>query len=58
VVELRSSDICRVARLAMMARLQRRADDKGLALRWRGFNEHVLNTIHVTGRDAYLSIEA
>ena len=44
--------------LGMMARLQRRADEDGLSLSWRGFNEHVLKTIHVTGIDAYLTIEA
>ena len=44
--------------LAMMARLQRRADEEGLSLSWRAFNEHVLKTIHVTGLDAYLRIEA
>jgi anti-anti-sigma factor len=43
--------------LAMMARLQRRADEEGLPLSWRGFNEHVLKTIHVTGLDAYLRID-
>ena len=44
--------------LAMMARLQRRADEEGLSLSWRAFNEHVLTTIHVTGLDAYIRIEA
>ena len=43
--------------LGMMARLQRRADEEGLSLSWRGFNEHVLTTIHVTGLDTYLRIE-
>ena len=43
--------------LGMMARLQRRADEEGLSLSWRGLNEHVLKTIHVAGIDTYLRID-
>ena len=43
--------------LGMMARVQRRADEEGMPLVWRGFNAHVLNMIHVAGLDAYLRIE-
>jgi anti-anti-sigma factor len=44
--------------LAMMARVQRRADDAGCRLTWRALPLHVLRTIHLTGLDAYLRIEA
>jgi anti-anti-sigma factor len=44
--------------LAMMARVQRLADESGCDLAWRGFPLHVLRTIHVTGLDRYLRIEA
>jgi anti-anti-sigma factor len=44
--------------LAMMARVQRFADDAGCHLTWRAFQLHVLRTIHVTGLDRYLRIEA
>jgi anti-anti-sigma factor len=44
--------------LAMMARVQRVADECGCDLSWRGFPLHVLRTIHVTGLDRYLRIEA
>ena len=44
--------------LAMMARVQRFADESGCDLSWRGFPLPVLRTIHVTGLDHYLRIEA
>lgn len=44
--------------LAMMARVQRSADETGCRLSWRGFSVHVLRTIHVSGLDRYLRIEA
>jgi anti-anti-sigma factor len=44
--------------LAMMARVQRFADDSGCRLSWRGLPLHVLRSIHVTGLDRYLRIEA
>jgi anti-anti-sigma factor len=44
--------------LAMMARVQRFADDSGCALAWRALPLHVLQSIHVTGLDRYLHIEA
>ena len=44
--------------LAMMARVQRRADDAGCQLTWRDLPLHVLRTIHLCGLDAYLRIEA
>jgi len=44
--------------LAMMARVQRVADESGCHLSWRGFPLPVLRTIHVTGLDHYLRIEA
>jgi len=44
--------------LAMMARVQRYADDNGCTLTWRGFPLQVLRSMHVTGLDRYLRIEA
>ena len=44
--------------LAMMARVQRVAEESGCDLSWRGFPVHVLRTIHTTGLDRYLRIEA
>ena len=44
--------------LAMMARVQRVADEAGCELCWRAFPVHVLHTMHVTGLDRYLRIEA
>jgi hypothetical protein len=44
--------------LAMMARVQRFAEDAGCALSWRDLPLPVLRTIHVTGLDTYLRIEA
>lgn len=44
--------------LAMMARVQRFADDAGCRLTWRAFALPVLHTLHVSGLDAYLRIEA
>jgi anti-anti-sigma factor len=44
--------------LAMMARVQRYADEAGCRLAWRGLPLHALRTIHLTGLDAYLVIEA
>lgn len=44
--------------LAMMARVQRVADDAGCRLTWRALPLHVLRSIHVTGLDRYLRIEA
>jgi anti-anti-sigma factor len=44
--------------LAMMARVQRFADEAGCSLSWRAFPLHVLQSIHVTGLDRYLRIEA
>jgi anti-sigma B factor antagonist len=44
--------------LAMMARVQRFADEAGCHLRWRELPLHVLRTIHLTGLDTYLRIEA
>ena len=58
VVDCRAVTFIESRGLGMMARLQRRADEDGLSLSWRGFNEHVLKTIHVTGIDDYLKIEA
>jgi anti-anti-sigma factor len=43
--------------LAMMARVQRFADDVGCRLSWRALPLHVLRTIHVSGLDTYLRIE-
>jgi anti-anti-sigma factor len=44
--------------LAMMARVQRFADEAGCQLTWRGLPLHALRTIHLTGLDEYLVIEA
>ena len=44
--------------LAMMARVQRSAEDAGLRLTWRGFSLQVLRTLHTSGLDTYLDIEA
>jgi anti-anti-sigma factor len=44
--------------LAMMARVQRFADDAECRLSWRALPLHVLRAIHVTGLDRYLRIEA
>ena len=44
--------------LAMMARVQRYADESGCPLSWRELPVHVLRTIHVNGLDEYLTIEA
>ena len=44
--------------LAMMARVQRFADDNGCTLTWRGCPLHVLRSMHVTGLDRYLRLEA
>ena len=42
----------------MMARVQRSAEDAGLRLAWRGFSLQVLRTLHISGLDTYLDIEA
>ena len=44
--------------LAMMARVQRLAEESGCRLSWRELPLNVLRTIHLTGLDAYLRIEA
>src|SRR5690242_10683591 len=44
--------------LAMMARVQRSADDAGCRLTWRALPLSVLRTLHVSGLDTYLRIEA
>ena len=44
--------------LAMMARVQRFADDAGCRLSWRDLPLEVLRTIHMSGLDTYLRIEA
>ena len=44
--------------LAMMARVQRVAEESGCDLSWRGFPLPVLRTIHTTGLDRYLRLEA
>jgi len=44
--------------LAMMARVQRFADEAGCRLTWRDLPLPALRTIHVSGLDAYLRIEA
>jgi anti-sigma B factor antagonist len=44
--------------LAMMARVQRSADDAGCRLSWQALPLHVLRSIHLTGLDRYLRIEA
>ena len=43
--------------LAMMARVQRFADDEGCRLTWRDLPLQVLRSMHVTGLDQYLRIE-
>jgi hypothetical protein len=42
----------------MMARVQRFADEAGCRLTWRDLPLQALRTIHVSGLDAYLRIEA
>ena len=44
--------------LVMMARVQRSADDVGCRLSWRALRLPVLRTLHVSGLDTYLRIEA
>ena len=44
--------------LAMMARVQRFAEDAGCQLIWRELPLHVHRTLHVSGLDDYLHIEA
>lgn len=44
--------------LAMMARVQRFAEEAGTELRWRALPLNVLRTIHLSGLDGYLRIEA
>jgi anti-anti-sigma factor len=44
--------------LAMMARVQRFALESGCRLVWRGLPLAVLRTIHLSGLDDYLVIEA
>jgi len=44
--------------LAMMARVQRFAQEAGCLLTWRELPLHVHRTLHVTGLDDYLRIEA
>lgn len=44
--------------LAMMARVQRLADEAGCQLSWRDLQLSVLRVIHLTGLDTYLHIEA
>ena len=41
--------------LAMMARVQRFAEDAGCRLSWRGLSLQVLSTLHVSGLDTYLT---
>ena len=43
--------------LAMMARVQRFAEETGCQLSWRGLPLQVLRAMHVTGLDRYLRIE-
>jgi anti-anti-sigma factor len=43
--------------LAMMARVQRFATERGCDLTWRDLPLHVLRSVHVTGLDQYLRIE-
>ena len=42
----------------MMARVQRLANESGCRLTWRGLPLHALRTIHLSGLDEYLRIEA
>jgi anti-anti-sigma factor len=44
--------------LAMMARVQRLANESGCRLTWRALPLHALRTIHLSGLDEYLRIEA
>jgi anti-anti-sigma factor len=44
--------------LAMMARVQRFAEESGCELTWRELPLHVHRTLHVSGLDDYLRIEA
>jgi anti-anti-sigma factor len=44
--------------LAMMARVQRFADESGCQLTWREFPLHVHRALHTSGLDDYLRIEA
>ena len=44
--------------LAMMARVQRLANESGCRLTWRGLPLHALRSIHLSGLDDYLRIEA
>jgi anti-anti-sigma factor len=44
--------------LAMMARVQRFAEEAGCQLTWRELPLHVHRTLHVSGLDDYLRIEA
>ena len=44
--------------LAMIARVQRFAQEAGCLLTWRELPLHVHRTLHVTGLDDYLRIEA
>ena len=44
--------------LAMMARVQRLANESGCQLTWRALPLHALRTIHLSGLDEYLRIEA
>jgi anti-anti-sigma factor len=44
--------------LAMMARVQRFADEAGCELTWRDLPLHLHRTLHVSGLDDYLRIEA
>jgi anti-anti-sigma factor len=58
VVECSAISFVESRGLAMMARVQRFADDSGCRLTWRGLPLHVLRSMHVTGLDRYLRIEA
>jgi anti-anti-sigma factor len=44
--------------LAMMARVQRLANESGCRLTWRSLPLDALRTIHLSGLDEYLRIEA
>lgn len=44
--------------LAMMARVQRLANESGCLLTWRSLPLHALRSIHLSGLDEYLRIEA
>ena len=44
--------------LAMMARVQRLANESGCRLSWRSLPLDALRTIHLSGLDEYLQIEA